>query len=184
MPNLKGGKKYKAGKHSDEKPELHEIGEGQMVGRIIKNLGDRNLMIYCNDGKERICHIRGSMTKKKCKLEIGDIILFSFRDETRGDILAKYNREVYSQLKKEPGIEAKLFLTIESFDADKRASGNFTEDSFGFSFENESDSEQEEEKEEEEERRLRKTNDEKKRQEERHIKGTVMSGDDIDIDAI
>ena len=183
MPNFKGGKKYKAGKNNDEKPDLHEIGEGQMIGRIIKNLGDRNLMVYCNDGKERICHIRGSMTKKKCKLEIGDIILFSFRDEDRGDILAKYNREVYGQLKKEPGIQAKLFLSIESFDADKRATGNFTEDSFGFSFENESDSEQENQ-EEEGGRELRKVTEEKKRQEERHIKGTVMSGDDIDIDAI
>jgi len=179
MPNLKGGKKYKAGKNTDEKPELHEIGHGQMVGRIIKNLGDRNLMVYCNDGKERICHIRGSMTKKKCKLEIGDIILFSFRDEDRGDILAKYVREVHSQLKKEEGINQQLFITIESFDATKRATGDFTEDSIGFSFENESDSEQEEET-----RELRKMAEEKKRQEERQIKGTVMSEDDIDIDAI
>jgi hypothetical protein len=119
------------------------------------------------------------MTKKKCKLEIGDIILFSFRDEDRGDILAKYVREVHSQLKKEKDINQQLFITIESFDATKRATGDFTEDSIGFSFENESDSEQEEET-----REVRKMAEEKKRQEERQIKGTVMSEDDIDIDAI
>jgi translation initiation factor 1A len=180
MPNLNGGKKYKAGKHSDEKPELHEIGKDQMIGRIIKHLGDRNLTVFCNDGKERICHIRGAMTKKKCKLEIGDIILFSFRDEDRGDILAKYSREVYSQLKKEQGVNSKLFLAIESFDATKRATGDFTEDSVGFSFENESESENESE--EEEKREVRKIAEEKKRQEERRSK--VDISEDIDIDAI
>ena len=79
MPNLKGGKKYKAGKHSDTKAEFHEIGEGQQIARVIKHLGDRNILVYCNDGYERIAHIRGGLSKKKACIDTGDLVLISIR---------------------------------------------------------------------------------------------------------
>jgi initiation factor 1A len=109
MPNLTGGKKYKSGKHdANVKAEFHEIDaeQGQMVGRILKGLGDRNMLVYCNDGKERIAHIRGGLRKKVARLEIGDIVLISLRGEgmnaTQGkildkaDILAKYDQGLNS----------------------------------------------------------------------------------------
>lgn len=98
MPNRQGGKKYKSSKHGDAKPEMHEVGEGQMLARVIKVLGDRNMMLLCNDGKERVAHIRGGLRKKEW-IEVGDVVLMSHRDtelgaqqataNDRGDILAK-----------------------------------------------------------------------------------------------
>lgn len=128
MPNLKGGKKYKSGKHSDQKPEFHEISEGQMAARVLKHLGDRNIHVYCNDGKERIAHIRGGLSKKKATIEVGDIVLISIRSkemetestkQNRGDVLAKYAREVWNQLKKVENINPNLFLQVEAMDRTK-----------------------------------------------------------------
>ena len=45
MPNRLGGKKYKSAKNSDASSDFHEIGEGQMVARVMKVLGDRNMML-------------------------------------------------------------------------------------------------------------------------------------------
>ena len=140
MPNLKGGKKYKAGKHSNTKAEFHEIGDGQMVARVLKHLGDRNVLVYCNDGKERIAHIRGGLSKKKACIETGDLVLISLRGkeletdktdktetkketenkkEDRGDVLAKYEHEVWGQLKKMETINKNLFIQLEIMDRTK-----------------------------------------------------------------
>jgi translation initiation factor 1A len=128
MPNLKGGKKYKSGKHLDQKPEFHEIGLGQMAARVLKHLGDRNILVYCNDGKERVAHIRGGLSKKKAIIEVGDIVLISIRSsemdttgtsQDRGDVLAKYAREVWNQLKKVENINLNLFVQVERMDRTK-----------------------------------------------------------------
>ena len=131
MPNLKGGKNYKKMKHSQgAKPELHDIGEGQMIGKVMRLLGDRQAQVYCNDNVERICKIRGKL-RKKVWIATGDIVLLSLREfstiaeeddsdddiaqaapsakPSKGDILAKYDSEVYSKLKKQDGVNKKLF---------------------------------------------------------------------------
>lgn len=131
MPNLKGGKNYKKMKHMHAtKPDLHDIGEGQMIGKVMRMLGDRQAQVYCNDNIERICKIRGKL-RKKVWIATGDIILLSLRvfssidddsesDEDiakavpssaamKGDILAKYDPDVYSKLKKLDGINKRLF---------------------------------------------------------------------------
>ena len=134
MPNLQGGKKYKSSKHSQETTALmHEIAEDQQIGRIMKVLGNRRMLVYCNDNTQRICKIRGALGKKSW-INVGDIVLISVREELaagstgsialskvdingeRGDILAKYDSKVISQLKKIEGINTKLFLNIESVD--------------------------------------------------------------------
>jgi translation initiation factor 1A len=120
MPNLQGGKKYKSSKHAQEpKVEIHEVGEGQMVGRVVKNLGNRRMLVYCNDTKERICKLRGAL-RKKIWINVGDIILLSLRDlasgttgtseNNTGDILAKYDTSILSKLKKEDGMNPKVFI--------------------------------------------------------------------------
>jgi translation initiation factor 1A len=210
MPNLKGGKKYKSSKHDNSSAECHEIDEsqGQMVGRIIKVLGNRNMLLYCNDRVERIAHIRGGLRKKHARLEIGDIVLFSVRSEglnisgdsgsnakNRGDILAKYEKEVHSQLKKMKNINPRLFTTIETEDLKTRGLGDG--DDFGFTFEEgDSDEEDDEESgntEDEEERararNARKMETEKKRSAARNTKmegggREVGSDEDINIDDI
>jgi initiation factor 1A len=207
MPNFTGGKKYKSSKHGDGNAEFHEIGDGQIVGRVIKNLGNRNVMVYCNDNKERMGHIRGGLRKKEARIEVGDLVLMSMRSEgmrvmgeeadanNRCDILAKYEREVHGILKKTAGINKKLFTQLEKMDERSRAAAyKEGEEDFGFTFEG-SDSEEEEVPEDgpnkedvlasraaRDEARARKRNAERAAKE--SGEGAKERGDEIDIDAI
>ena len=137
-PNKKGGKNYKKGKHTDDEPVLHSIQGDQMYGRVLKLLGGCNTIVYCNDGYERICHIRGSM-RKKVWIATGDIVLISIRDmetvsnksEQRGDICAKYDQRVIQKLKNtDDSINPKLFLALEK--ADTEGAKVITEQGFVF----------------------------------------------------
>jgi translation initiation factor 1A len=204
MPNFQGGKKYKSSKQGESKADFHEIDDGQMVGRVIKILGNRNMLVFCNDGHERIAHIRGGLRKKNARIEIGDIILFSLRGDgmriagdssgntkERGDILAKYERETHHQLKKMAGINPRLFTNIETMDLRQRVA---EPDDFGFTFDHDSESESEEEEgptaESAEARAERKKASDKKRAAARSNKadGTAAketaSDGEVDIDAI
>jgi translation initiation factor 1A len=193
MPrNLTGGNRAKAGKNVvASKAELHEIDEsqGQMAGRVVKGLGDRNMLLYCNDGKERIAHIRGGLRKKVARIEVGDIVLLSLRGEAmgatqgsvldKGDILAKFEREVYRELKKVAGINPKLFNQVESSAA---------ADDCGFDMDGGDDEEDEDGSVEltKEEREIKKTKEEAKRSMLREAKASAreVCDDTIDIDAI
>ena len=128
MPNLTGGKNYKKSKHASgiEKP-FYERQEDQQYGRILRNLGGRNMLVYCNDNKIRLCHICGGM-KKSSWLSVGDLILLSLRDfekklepgtrdkYEKGDILYKYDSEHFGKLKKVKDINPKLFMQLETMD--------------------------------------------------------------------
>jgi translation initiation factor 1A len=124
MPNLQGGKRYKSGKGNNEpRLELHEVGADQMVGRVIRNLGQRRLFVYCNDNVQRICKIRGGL-RKKTWFAVGDIVLLSIRElgvaqsemtkGERGDVLAKYEAAIYSKLRKEYDVNPLLFTPLEN----------------------------------------------------------------------
>jgi translation initiation factor 1A len=202
MPNVTGGKKYKSSKGNyGPRAEFHDINEedGQSVGRVIRALGDRNMLLYCNDGKERIAHIRGGLRKKVAKIEVGDIVLWSIREPDapgkigRGDILAKYEREVHNQLKKHPGINAALFTQMEVMDARQRAQGVTKETEDGYVFDDSEDDAEDEEDSEDSEaadkaRLAKKAEAEKKRVADRKLKQGATAGDgadsDVDIDAI
>ena len=88
-----------------------------MYGRIVKLLGNCNVLVFCNDNKERICHIRGSM-RKKVWLGPGDIVLISLRDtEDRGDVCARYDPRVIHRLQgRDKTINDRLFAAIEKCD--------------------------------------------------------------------
>lgn len=209
MPNVKGGKKYKAGKGGNEVVVLHDIkwSEGQMPGRVIKVLGDRNMMVYCNDNVERVCHIRGGLRKKTCLIELGDIVLLSIRADglraadgdaqMKGDILDKFARETHRVLKRDDKINPRLFVSVEQMDARQRANQEDMgeEDIGGFVIEHGSDTEQEEDEEDdgktpEERKAARAKKQEKadrKRQDQIKTKESAKKGDgdsDVDIDKI
>jgi initiation factor 1A len=143
MPNKIGGKNYKKGKHGDDEPILYERLDGQMYGRILRLLGGCNALVYCNDNRERLCHIRGNM-RKKVWLTPGDIVLISTRDLARqgdsnverGDICAKYDPRVIDRLKrKDKTINERLFVNIEKTEAIGIKGGNIpASDDFGFVF--------------------------------------------------
>ena len=142
--NLRGGKAFKKGKKpaagTDEKvPKFFGRDADQDYARAIAMLGNRRVRCLCNDGKERICKIRGSLCKgpKKQKIEVGDILLISYRifeepdsedDDVSGnligqsqsqgiqvaDIMYKYNRAHWRDIRKEAGIHHNLFLAEQS----------------------------------------------------------------------
>lgn len=127
MPNRTGGKNYKKSKQTGSivKPFIDRQSD-QMYARIIRNLGGRNMLVYCNDNKVRLCHICGAM-KKFTWLNVGDLVLISLRgfekkpesgsnEYEKGDIVAKYDSEHLGKLKKQPDINQKLFMTLETVD--------------------------------------------------------------------
>lgn len=174
MPNRTGGKNYKKSKQTGSiaKP-FFERAPDQMYGRILRNLGGRNMLVYCNDNRVRLCHICGAM-KKFNWLAVGDLVLVSLRDfekkpepgskdrYEKGDILAKYESEHLGKLKKMPDINAKLFMQLETMDGKilaeigdremKLPSGIPGDEDLGIEFErDEKDAKEEEESDKQEE---------------------------------
>jgi initiation factor 1A len=128
MPNQKGGKNYKKSKHAaPQKATLFLPEADQIFGRVIRNLGQRRMLVYSNDNKIRMCHIRGSMRRGSSWITLGDIVLITRRDFEKApektddyenaDIIARYEKDLQSDLKKLPGINPKLFMQIETVDS-------------------------------------------------------------------
>lgn len=165
--NQRGGKGYKKGKKkpTDEKDELdfpvgkfdRADGEWQDYGRVLRLLGDRRVLCFCNDGNERIAKIRGALCKgpKKKIIEKGDIVLLSFRDfmgralvagtsmeglgikqaedapvtgmalttstgrKEVADLLEKYDRRHWDDIRHLPDIHPRLIREMTSDDDDK-----------------------------------------------------------------
>jgi translation initiation factor 1A len=117
MPNKTGGKNYKKSKHGgdDDGALFIDKQDDQQYGRVVRVLGNGNMLVYCNDDKERICHIRGAI-RKRVWINLGDLVLVSLRDlgdADKGDILAKYEPKFFSKIKKQPGVNLILFNNLE-----------------------------------------------------------------------
>lgn len=142
--NLRGGKAFKKGKKpaagtTEKEEKFFGRDADQDYARAVTMLGNRRVRCFCNDGKERICKIRGSLCKgpKKQKIEVGDIVLISYRSFTdpesesdedvsgnevtpeitekslTADIMYKYSRSHWRNIRKESGIHQRLFLAEE-----------------------------------------------------------------------
>ena len=84
MPvNKQGGKGCKKGKNAKDDDDVLLVeckeGEGQMFGRVVKVEGDRRFRIFCNDSKERICKLAGTI-RRGDRVEKGGLVLISIRD--------------------------------------------------------------------------------------------------------
>lgn len=128
MPNQQGGKQYKKSKHATpEKATLVLPEADQLFGRVIRNLGQRRMIVFCNDNKIRMCHIRGSMRRGTSWITVGDIVLVTRRDFEKpsekttdyenADIISRYEKDLQSELKRIVGINPKLFMQIETVDS-------------------------------------------------------------------
>jgi translation initiation factor 1A len=65
-----------------------------VLGIAVKMLGAERIMVKCQDGKERLCRIRGKL-KRRVWVREGDIVLVSpwdFQSDKRGDIFWRYRR--------------------------------------------------------------------------------------------
>jgi translation initiation factor 1A len=77
--------------------ELSEVkypNESEVFGIAIKMLGFDRIMVKCQDGKERLCRIRGKM-KRRVWIREGDIVIVSpwdFQRDTRGDLVWRYTK--------------------------------------------------------------------------------------------
>lgn len=144
MPNIKGGKGYKRGKHSSAKEEkLIEWDEtsGEMVGRVIKSMGSRRFRVYCNDNKFRLCRLAGTIHKSEW-VSPGSVVLVGVRcfstlyqgekpDGETGDITHVFSSEFYKEIKELPSTNRAIFTLIEQknpADLDKLVEKNQLDD--------------------------------------------------------
>ncbi|ABA27216.1 Translation elongation initiation factor 4C (nucleomorph) [Bigelowiella natans] len=70
-----------------------------VYGKVIVSLGDCRLKVLCEDGKSRVCTIRGKL-RKTVWIREGDIILVSLReyDDFKGDVLCRYTLDQINSL--------------------------------------------------------------------------------------
>jgi initiation factor 1A len=130
MPNQKGGKGYKQGKHSTGEVDVKMIQwneeDGQMFGRVLKSVGNRRFKVYCNDNKERLCKLAGAIRKSEWVGE-GTIVVLSLRGltsgsamggnaEDLGDILQVVDTRLHGKIKKLDGVNPALFAQVEAQD--------------------------------------------------------------------
>jgi translation initiation factor 1A len=65
-----------------------------VLGIAVKMLGGDRIMVKCQDGKERLCRVRGKL-KRRVWIREGDVVLVSpwdFQSDARGDIFWRYRR--------------------------------------------------------------------------------------------
>ena len=107
MPIKKGGKKGKKGKkvkdnNEIERPlEFKSVEDNQEYAQITKLLGNCRCSVLCVDGVERLAHIRGTMTKKKQWVKVGDLVLVSLREfeQNKCDVIYLYTLKEARRLK-------------------------------------------------------------------------------------
>lgn len=184
MPaNMKGGKGYRKGKHGADDAKMLEwdTEKGEMLGRTIKKLGDRRFRVFCNDNKERICKLAGSMRKSQW-VDEGVLVLIGIRaigtsltekSQEIGDILSLVDPQLYGKLKKQEGLNALLFTNLETEDSAairrkikaQEEGGDVDDDFFQRNGEDEDEDEDETKDETEEDKEGRKLNKKLKDQE-------------------
>jgi len=85
---------------------------GEIVGRVEQRVGGNRMLIACTDGKTRNCRIPGRLRRALWIREGDYVIIMPWEfDNSKGDILFKYNKNVISQLEKNgllEGIESEF----------------------------------------------------------------------------
>ena len=92
----------KSNKTIKESRQLPLADLGQLYGISLAPLGDKRFNIQCQDGKTRICRVRGSMGKRKSNRVIaGSHVIISLRDfqDDKGDIIFKLSDDEVRKLK-------------------------------------------------------------------------------------
>jgi translation initiation factor 1A len=82
--------------------------QNDILGVVVKLLGFDRILVKCQDGKERLCRIRGKM-KRRVWIREGDVVLVSpwdFQSDKRGDVIWRYTHAQADILRK------KGYLTI------------------------------------------------------------------------
>ena len=80
-----------------------------VLGTAVRMLGAERILVKCQDGKERLCRVRGKL-KRRVWVREGDIVLVSpwdFQSDVRGDICGRYRRNETAWLR------SKGYLTMQ-----------------------------------------------------------------------
>jgi len=75
--------------------------KNDVLGVAVKMLGFDRILVKCQDGKERLCRVRGKL-KRRVWIRDGDVVLVSpwdFQSDTRGDIFWRYRKNQTEQLR-------------------------------------------------------------------------------------
>ncbi len=99
MPKKDKSRKKKTG--GEQSREIVDKGEDQEYAIVEKMLGNGRLEAKCQDGKKRLCIIRGNMRNRQW-ISVGNLVLISTRDyqDGKADVIHKYNDDECRQLKK------------------------------------------------------------------------------------
>ena len=76
--------------------------EDEVLGVVVKLLGFDRISVKCQDGKERLCRIRGKM-KRRVWIREGDIVIVSpwdFQSDKRGDVTWRYTHAQAENLRR------------------------------------------------------------------------------------
>jgi translation initiation factor 1A len=76
--------------------------QNDVLGVVVKLLGFDRILVRCQDGKERLCRIRGKM-KRRVWIRENDVVLVSpwdFQSDKRGDVFWRYTRAQAEALRK------------------------------------------------------------------------------------
>ncbi len=81
--------------------------EGEFIGIIEQRLGGNKMMVNCLDGKSRNCRVPGRL-KRKLWLRPEDAVIIApwELDDTRGDVIFKYNPNQVVWLRKNGYLES------------------------------------------------------------------------------
>jgi len=74
-----------------------------VLGIAVQMMGYDRISVKCQDGKERLCRIRGKL-KRRVWIRVGDIVLVSpwdFQSDKRGDIFWRYRKNQTEWLRKQ-----------------------------------------------------------------------------------
>ncbi len=86
---------------SETREQLVLPSKNDVLGIAVKMLGAERIMVKCQDGKDRLCRIRGKL-KRRVWIREGDIVLVSpwdFEADSRGDIFFRYRQNQVSWLR-------------------------------------------------------------------------------------
>jgi len=81
-----------------------------VLGIAVRLMGFDRVLVRCQDGRERLCRIRGKM-KRRVWIREGDVVLVSpwdFQFDKRGDVIWRYRKNQVELLRN------KGYLTIET----------------------------------------------------------------------
>ena len=79
----------------EELGSMKLLAASDVLGTTVRMLGFDRILVRCQDGKERLCRVRGKL-KRRVWVREGDIVLVSpwdFQSDKRGDIFWRYRKD-------------------------------------------------------------------------------------------